>query len=637
MALGLFFTFGWAPHPWGWQGIDAYHELARVLARGEAFPTTDVPWGYAYYGAAIYAFFGERLWVPLLGQVIANAFVPLLLYRLVEPLADRRTAALAALIVSVLSFNTIYASTQSSDTLCTVLFLGGLVCFADGARSGKLRSFAAAGVLFGLVPQFRPNLVLLPAVMALAFVLLRRRRGAVRQMMVFAVLVVALQVPWIYRNYRLTGLVLPTSTHGGVQLWYGTLQVGPYLESRAHNPRFYFDSPPFDYTSLWTRPIRVESTHRPCFDQPVPTELVYWTDRDRAPRRVLPLDGWSAVAGVTFDLPPQPNHTTLYYYFAQTSPASAGSPPVTFTTPAEGAANPFVSFVSDDHLGDLDRHGDLLDVFDLVRLLRHIGWNEPLDADALDLNHDGRLDAGDVEAIVRLQAPELTRTAGPGPLVQVTASDAAVRLLFSDGSWISVPKDFSGKHTDLSLSLDGTLAPAMLSRRRTMTSIAHPPRPPHPGECVPAAEVKMNAPFNWSEPHMMQRFMALALDNIKRDPKAFILASAYRLGRLFIVRGTSDSNTAQQFRGSSLVYGTGTALSQLYLAVFFAGVVIAARRRSPLLLFLIPIIYVPVTICFVLTNMRYTVTVQPLMFAFVALAGKAALVLDAPEAGRARE
>ena len=35
---------------------------------------------------------------------------------------------------------------------------------------------------------------------------------------------------------------------------------------------------------------------------------------------------------------------------------------------------------------------------------------------------------------------------------------------------------------------------------------------------------------------------------------------------------------------------------------------------------LIPIVYVPLTICFVLTNMRYTITVQPLMFAFIAFA-----------------
>ena len=69
-------------------------------------------------------------------------------------------------------------------------------------------------------------------------------------------------------------------------------------------------------------------------------------------------------------------------------------------------------------------------------------------------------------------------------------------------------------------------------------------------------------------------------------------------------------------------------MSVSFLAVFAAGVVIAWRRRSRMLAFLVPIVYVPVTICLVLTNMRYTVTVQPLMFAFVALAIAAALKLE---------
>ena len=56
--------------------------------------------------------------------------------------------------------------------------------------------------------------------------------------------------------------------------------------------------------------------------------------------------------------------------------------------------------------------------------------------------------------------------------------------------------------------------------------------------------------------------------------------------------------------------------------------VIAWRARSPFLYALIPIAYVPLTICFVLTNMRYTITVQPLMFVFVALAVAAVLRLD---------
>ena len=44
-------------------------------------------------------------------------------------------------------------------------------------------------------------------------------------------------IPWIVRNYRWTGLFIPASTHGGVQLWFGTLQTGPYQERGRNNCR----------------------------------------------------------------------------------------------------------------------------------------------------------------------------------------------------------------------------------------------------------------------------------------------------------------------------------------------------------------------------------------------------------------
>jgi hypothetical protein len=630
LTLGYVFIFVWAPHPWSWQGIDAYHELAKSLARGEPFQTTDVPWGYAYYAAFFYKLFGDRIWVPLVVQATLNGAVPILLCRLVEPLAGRRTATLSALIVGAFSFNTIYASTQSSDTICTVLFLTALLYFAAGVRRQTLMPFVVSGLLLGLVPQFRPNMVLFPGVMIVVYLALPQRSvKRLGQMAVFALLVLALQMPWIVRNYRLTGLVLPTSTHGGIQLWYGTLQVGEHLESRAHNPRFYFASPAFTYTSLWERPIVITSLYRPCFgDRRTPTQLVYWTDRERQPRTVMPQPGWDESSRVIFELPGQPNHTVLYYFLQQTAPSTG----VTFAVPPEGADNPYVAFVSDDHLGDLDRHDDVIDVFDLVRILRHLAWQEPLRAaERLDLNRDGRVEQADLESILRLLVPAMAERFAPAPLHTIESSADAVTLRLADGSWITVPRDFGGRQTDLTLSLHGEMAPELLSRTRTFTSIAHPPRRLRADECEPAAEVTFNQPFYLGEPHMMQRFMSLAMDNIRRDPGAFASASLYRFVRMFVVRGTSDQSTAQQFSGSRLVYGVGTALSVAYLAVFFTGVVVAWRRRSALVLFLIPIVYVPVTICFVLTNMRYTVTVQPLMFAFVALAVVAMLRLDAPD------
>ena len=34
LSLGLLFVFVRAPHPWGWNGFDHYHELALELAAG---------------------------------------------------------------------------------------------------------------------------------------------------------------------------------------------------------------------------------------------------------------------------------------------------------------------------------------------------------------------------------------------------------------------------------------------------------------------------------------------------------------------------------------------------------------------------------------------------------------------------
>ena len=623
LSLGYFFIFVWAPHPWSWQGIDAYHELAKSLARGEPFQTTDVPWGYAYYAALLYRLFGEHLWLPLVLQATLNAFVPWLLFRLVAPLAGRRVAALSALIVGVFSFNTVYASTQSSDAICTALFLAGLLLLARGFRGNRFWAFAAAGVLFGLVPQFRPNLVLLPGAIIAVALLVRPRLYTLSRIAVFAAVVVGMQVPWIARNYRLTGLFLPTSTHGGVQLWYGTLQVGPYLESRAHNPRFYFASPAFSYTSMSHRSIVISAVTRECIPGMVaPAAMHYWTDRDPQRRRVDPVP--HPILSNVYEVPAQPANTVLYYFFIQETPTA------TFLTPRGGADDPFVAFISNDHLGDLDVHDDVLDMFDLVRMVRHVAWQEPLRAAAkLDLTRDGTVDGADVNAYVELAAPEML-TNRPLPAARIEATPDRATLHLADGSWIAVARQWRGRQTDIDLSLHGQLAPALLSRTRTFTSLTA-----RGGSGCPAvADVAFNAPFYLGEPHGMQRYMALAFDNIERDPAAFVRASLYRAVRLFVVRGSGDLSTTQQFRWSSLVYAAGTALSIAYLGLFAAGVIVAHRRYRPLLLLLVPIVYVPVTICFVLTNMRYTVTVQPLMFAFVAAAVAGALRLDEPTTGR---
>ena len=480
LFLGLFFTFVWAPHPWTWQGIDQYHDLARALARGDGFNTTDVPWGYAYFLAFFYMSFGERLWLPILVQVIANATMPLLLFAIVRPLAGHRTATLASLIVGICSFNTIYASTLMSDSLSSVVFLAAVWCFFRAHTTGSLGWFALSGLLAGIAAQFRPNLLLLPAVVGAIYVLFIARRRLVHAL-VFAVVSGLVVVPWIVRNYQLAGVFLPTSSHGAIQLWYGSLQVGPYLENFSENPRVKLAQAPFDYTSLVDTPIVVSIDASACPpDTREQLSLSFWTDRDPTPRR--------ADAGANEAvIPGQPDHTTLYWRI----------------DPAPPEAPPSVYFVSTSHTSNV-----------------------------------------------------------------------------ADGKPAGVP----------------SLPPCLEGR------------------------VKLNDVFYRREIHNMRRYTALAMDNIRREPMAFALASAYRAVRLFIVRPASSGTATYRFAGADLVYMGGLLLSLTYFLVFLAGVVIAWRQRSPLLAFLVPIVYVPATICFVLTNQRYSVTVQPLMFAFIAFA-----------------
>src|SRR5207237_1302010 len=143
-----------------------YRDYALALARGEMFPTLEVPWGYPAFLALFYRLFGDRQWIPLVAQVLLNACVPLMVHEVVRRRIGAREAAAAAIVVAVFSFNTVYASTQTSDSICTVLFVATvallIVAQDAGPSSRGVWTWIAAGLTAGLAMQVRPNLLLVP-------------------------------------------------------------------------------------------------------------------------------------------------------------------------------------------------------------------------------------------------------------------------------------------------------------------------------------------------------------------------------------------------------------------------------------------------------------------------------------------
>ena len=618
LASGLLFLFVRAPHPWGWNGFDHYHELALALASGQPFPTMDVPWGYAYFLAGFYRLFGDRPWIPLLVQVALNAITPLLLFTAARRWTDRATASLAALLLGAFSFNTVYASTQSSDAICTVLFLTTILIFMTAVDRDKRAWFALVGVVTGVMSQFRPNLILIPGLLAAYAIWQRPVRRSVVHAAVMLMCAGAALTPWIVRNYRLTGALLPTSVHGGEQLWYGTLQTGQYLDSRGYNPRSIFKSPAFEYTSLDGVPILISGGVRTCaIDERHGTlSLFYWTDFDPVKQRLSPLTLNPVTGRFTFELPPPPAGDAVYYYYFEAAwPSGAGTTVV--DTPAPGANAPSVYFVSQDHLGDMDVHADLLDIFDVIRLARHDAWGEPLAA-ADALRRAGAVDAGSA-------ARTLLRIAADGhdellPAIQLDHDDTTALMTIGGDSTITIPRTWHERLSDLTIV--GPNAEALMHAHASLAGLARPAPAVSKDDatCAIVGEVTINNVFYREQPQSMRRYSALALDNIRRAPLSFLAASLYRVYRVFVVVGSNDKWTNQQFSGSRAIYAAATAASLAFVGLFLAGVVIAWRAGLAFGLPLLLILYVPATIAPLLTNMRYSVTVQPLMFVFVAMA-----------------
>jgi len=626
LAIGLIFIFVWAPHPWGWQGIDQYHQIAIELANGGSFDTFDVPWGYGYYLAAFYWLFGPTPLPALIVQALLNAAIPVLVYAYASHAFDRRVAAVATLLVAVLSFNTVYVSTESTDSISTVLFMAMLVAFVHGRQDNRMRWFVGIGLLAGVAAQFRPNLVLLPFVFAGLNCLLgpqESREGPalagpgwrrVQQGAVIAVVAIALLVPWTWRNYQLSGQFLPTSTHGGVQLWYGTLQAGPHLESRAHNPRSVFATSPFDYTSLSNVPVDFNVSMHCGTSQPESVTLVYRLDQGSLNRIPLRAVGPNRYDG---SIPPVGRDARIYYHIEANWPPGVSAVPS--LTPTGGDTDPFVYFVSDRHTTNLDVDDVLLDVFDVVAIVRHLAWQEPVAVHAkLDADRDDDIDDADLRQWLRKMLRGLDRgEPSIDRLLSLTHDGSSATLRFTDDSTLVIPRQWNHEYTDLTVGLG--VAESLFSGRYRFTQPEPAPKLTAEAQCLSAGEIAVNRAYHRVQPHEQRRYTSLAVDNISRGPVDYAWSVLYRSIRLFIIVGTDDLGTAQQFANSRLVYGLGTALSSLYLVLALTGAWIGWRRGYAVLLPVALILYIPATISFVLTNMRYTTTVQPLLLILVAV------------------
>ena len=180
-----------------------------------------------------------------------------------------------------------------------MLYAAAVVLFQRAQTGARMWTFLAAGAVAGIAMQVRPNMLLLPVWLAAASWWMLHPRPALTHLVVFVLAAFIVVTPWVVRNARLTGRFIPASAHGGIQLWYGSLQVGNYFTHWFDNPREVFGERTFDYSTPDGQSLIVsvgEHTGGNCVGfVPQTVAVTYWTDRD-SKRLSLPSQVWAPEA-----------------------------------------------------------------------------------------------------------------------------------------------------------------------------------------------------------------------------------------------------------------------------------------------------------------------------------------------------
>ncbi|MFH1680897.1 MAG: hypothetical protein ABIH26_09675 [Candidatus Eisenbacteria bacterium] len=173
----------------------------------------------------------------------------LLIYRIGLLVAGRRAAWAAFWIRGLLPAFVIHDTFPVSETLFTPLLLGAVLILLSHGSSPSLGKSALLGLLIGAAVLTRESAVGFPVVFGIALVLLARGQArALPHVFAFALLILVVLTPWLWRNQAVWGSPLPLANTSGVNLHIGNNPeaTGKHVELDAVTPEgMIWGSPAF--------------------------------------------------------------------------------------------------------------------------------------------------------------------------------------------------------------------------------------------------------------------------------------------------------------------------------------------------------------------------------------------------------
>ncbi len=177
--------------------------------------------------AATYWVFGEYRYIYLrILQAIIDSLGCLVIFLLARELFNRRTGLIAAGIYAVFLPIAALATAVIHDALMPFLTLTSLYFFVMGVRRGALKFYVLSAVFVGISCYFQPTAIFLPLLYGAGLFIYSLRKSGFRAQLlnvakvtaVMVVVLTAIVLPWIIRNYHVTGVLSPSMRIG---MWAG--------------------------------------------------------------------------------------------------------------------------------------------------------------------------------------------------------------------------------------------------------------------------------------------------------------------------------------------------------------------------------------------------------------------------------
>lgn len=231
LAAGLVLRLGWiafSSHEpetaWGARHLlesDVTNIHAIELTRGiwfhnaEGLPSGRRPIGYPLLLGALYKIFGPHAEIGWAANVALFAATLWFLFRITELILGPRAGLVAAFLFSTYPVSIYSVKLMTDEHLFLPLWYGGLLLLVKEIRRERVPgALWIYGVLFGFATMTRTNTIFMPAVVAFAYRLIGKSwKGAIGAFVLVFALMMAVNAPWVVRNYRAWGVpVLYTAT-----------------------------------------------------------------------------------------------------------------------------------------------------------------------------------------------------------------------------------------------------------------------------------------------------------------------------------------------------------------------------------------------------------------------------------------